>query len=210
MENKINNPELVGQMIPTLARSLSNHKSTTSIVPDLINMLFEKYPDGTLKYKYFVIPATGEEVRHETLDDFLEAHTPHGLQCSREDLKKWADYAPDRIKQHIQEELFEELDTHGTNQHSKVGGYNITSSKNQGMKRGTGEHYIIARLKRDNPEMAQKVLSGELSAHQASIKAGIRKEYIQVQRNPIKIVEKLRTALTDDELQEVRMLLCEL
>jgi uncharacterized protein (UPF0128 family) len=74
----------------------------------------------------------------------------------------------------------------------------------------SGQNYIIARLKRDNPEMAQKVLSGELSAHQASIKAGIRKEYIQMQRNPIKIVEKLRAALTKDELQEVRMLLCEL
>ena len=209
MDNKLNTPKLVGQMIPTLARSLSNHKSTTSIVPDLINMLFEKYPDGTLKYKYFVIPATGEEVRHETLDDFLEAHTPHGIQCSREDLKKWADYAPDRIKQHIQEELFEELDRHGTNRFSESRPYNIRS-KNQGLKYGTGEHYIISRLKRDNPELAQKVLAGELSPHQASIKTGIRKKYIQVQDNPAKLAEKLKATWSDEKLEELRILLYEL
>ena len=210
MENKINNPELVGQMIPTLARSLSNHKSTTSIVPDLINMLFEKYPDGTLKYKYFVIPATGEEVRHETLDDFLEAHTPHGLQCSREDLKKWADYAPDRIKKHIQEELFEELNPNGTNRHTNSRG-DIITPRNQGMKRGTtGEHYIISRLKRDNPELAQKVLAGELSPHQASIKTGIRKKYIQVQDNPAKLAEKLKSTWSNEKLEELRILLYEL
>lgn len=211
MDNKLNTPKLVGQMIPTLARSLSNHKSTTSIVPDLINMLFEKYPDGTLKYKYFVIPATGEEVRHETLDDFLEAHTPHGIQCSREDLKKWADYAPDRIKKHIQEELFEELNDNGTNQHSKVGAVNNRASKNQGMKYSTsGEHYIISRLKRDNPELAQKVLAGELSPHQASIKTGIRKKYIQVQDNPAKLAEKLKATWSDEKLEELRILLYEL
>jgi len=209
MENKISTPKLVGQMIPTLARSISEHKSNTSVVPDLINMLFEKYPDGTIKYKHFIIPHTGEEVRHETLDDFLAAHIPHGLQCTREDLRKWADYVPDRIKEEVRSELAGELNQHGGDRVSEQGVNNTL--KNQGMTRSTsGQNYIIARLKRDNPEMAQKVLSGELTAHQASIKAGIRKEYIQVQRNPIKIVEKLRKALTDDELQEVRMLLCEL
>lgn len=210
MENKINNPELVGQMIPTLARSISEHKSNTSVVPDLINMLFEKYPDGTIKYKHFIIPHTGEEVRHETLDDFLAAHIPHGLQCTREDLRKWAEYAKDRIKEEVRSELAGDLEQHGVNRHTNSRPVN-NMSRNQGMKYSTSaQNYIIARLKRDNPEMAQKVLSGELSAHQASIKAGFRKEYIQVQRNPIKIVEKLRTALTKDELQEVRMLLYEL
>jgi|GEM_PF-6485764 len=206
MENKISTPKLVGQMIPTLTRSISEHKSNTSVVPDLINMLFEKYPDGTIKYKHFIIPHTGEEVRHETLDDFLAAHIPHGLQCTREDLRKWADYVPDRIKEEVRSELAGDLGPQGRPEKPVINRFNA-----QVMKYSTsGQNYIIARLKRDNPEMAQKVLSGELSAHQASIKAGIRKEYIQMQRNPIKIVEKLRAALTKDELQEVRMLLCEL
>lgn len=199
MENKLSTPKLVGQMIPTLARSISQHKSNTSVVPDLINMLFEKYPDGTIKYKHFIIPHTGEEVRHETLDDFLAAHIPHGIQCSREDLRKWAEYVPDRIKAVVKDELYDEIGAQGRPEK----GDNITFN-NQGMKRGTsGEHYIISRLKRDNPEMAQKVLSGELSAHQASIKAGIRKEYIQVQATIPAIAAKVKKMFSPDQLQEL-------
>jgi len=206
MDNKLNTPKLVGQMIPTLARSLSNHKSTTSIVPDLINMLFEKYPDGTIKYKHFIIPHTGEEIRYDTLDDFLEAKTPIGLQCSREDLRKWVEYVPDRIKAVVKDELYDEIAAQGR----PIKGGNNTFN-NQGMTRSTsGEHYIISRLKRDNPELAQKVLAGELSPHQASIKTGIRKKYIQVQDNPAKLAEKLKATWSDEKLEELRILLYEL
>ena len=211
MENKIqiNNPRGVGRMVPTLARTLSSHKSSTSVVPELINLFFERYPDGTTKYKFFIHPETDEEIRYDTLDDFLEAKTPIGLQCTREDLRKWAEYAEDRIKQVVKDELNSKLNPNGTNQHSQGGVVN-NNPKNSYMKSSSSEAYIISRLKRDNPEMAQKVLSGELSAHQASIKAGIRKEYIQVQRNTAKIAEKLKAILSDEELEELRMLLYEL
>ena len=182
MDNKLNTPKLVGQMIPTLARSLSNHKSTTSIVPDLINMLFEKYPDGTIKFKHFIIPHTGE------------------------DLRKWVEYVPDRIKAVVKDELYDEIAAQGR----PIKGGNNTFN-NQGMTRSTsGEHYIISRLKRDNPELAQKVLAGELSPHQASIKTGIRKKYIQVQDNPAKLAEKLKATWSDEKLEELRILLYEL
>jgi len=211
MENKIqiNNPRGVGRMVPTLARTLSSHKSSTSVVPELINLFFERYPDGTTKYKFFIHPETDEEIRYDTLDDFLEAKTPIGLQCTREDLRKWAEYAEDRIKQVVKDELNGKLTEHGTNRHttSRVVNNNSTNSY---MKSSSSEAYIISRLKRDNPEMAQKVLSGELSAHQASIKTGIRKKYIQVQDNPAKLAEKLKATWSDEKLEELRILLYEL
>lgn len=208
MENKINNPRGVGRMVTTLARSISEHKSNTSVVPEIINLFFERYPDGTPKYKFFIHPETDEEIRHETLDDFLESKVPIGLQCSREDLRKWAEYVPDRIKAVVKDELYDPLIPNGGDRKSDQC-YNITL-KNEGMKRGTGEHYIISRLKRDNPEVAQKVLAGELSAHQASIKTGIRKKYIQVQDNPAKLAEKLKATWSDEKLEELRILLYEL
>ena len=203
MENKIqiNNPRGVGRMVPTLARTLSSHKSSTSVVPELINLFFERYPDGTTKYKFFIHPETDEEIRYDTLDDFLEAKTPIGLQCTREDLRKWADYAEDRIKQVVKDELNRKLNPNGTNQHSQVGVYNI-NPKNSYTK-GTSEAYIISRLKRDNPEMAQKVLSGELSANKAAIKTGIRKEYIQVQATIPAIAAKVKKMFSPDQLQEL-------
>ena len=208
MENKINNPRGVGRMVTTLARSISEHKSNTSVVPEIINLFFERYPDGTPKYKFFIHPETDEEIRHETLDDFLESKVPIGIQCSREDLRKWAEYVPDRIKAVVKDELYEEMAPSSTNQYSKSAVYNINN--NNSYTKGTSEAYIISRLKRDNPELAQKVLAGELSPHQASIKTGIRKKYIQVQDNPAKLAEKLKATWSDEKLEELRILLYEL
>lgn len=66
------------------------------------------------------------------------------------------------------------LTTHGTNQHG--GGDNVTSTPD----RGNSETYTLARLKRDNPDLAARVVNGELSAHKAAIQAGFRRPMIQV------------------------------
>jgi len=40
--------------------------------------------------------------------------------------------------------------------------------------------YIVARLKRDHPDLAQQVVDGRISPNKAAIQAGIRKPYIRV------------------------------
>ena len=60
----------------------------------------------------------------------------------------------------------EPLAKHGANQHTE-GRNNITSST-----RGDNPSYLTARLQRDAPDLAQKVLDGELSAHAAALEAG--------------------------------------
>ena len=59
---------------------------------------------------------------------------------------------------------------HGTNQHSDGGGSDTTSSEV-----GRGSNYLIARLKRDDPDLATEVVEGRMSAHAAAVKAGIKK-----------------------------------
>jgi hypothetical protein len=61
---------------------------------------------------------------------------------------------------------------HGVNQHSG-GGDNVTSS------RGNNPTYTLRRLKRDRPDLAEKVISGDLSANAAAIEAGFRKKPIK-------------------------------
>ncbi len=46
--------------------------------------------------------------------------------------------------------------------------------------RGTSAAYILARLKRDRPDLAEKVVSGEMSANAAAIEAGFRKKTFTV------------------------------
>jgi hypothetical protein len=53
---------------------------------------------------------------------------------------------------------------------------------------------IISRLKRDRPDLAEKVAAGELSANAAAIEAGFRKK--------ISFIDRIKN-LTDDELNKL-------
>jgi hypothetical protein len=53
--------------------------------------------------------------------------------------------------------------------------------------------YLLKRLKRDEPALAEKVVSGELSAHAAAVAAGIKKRLVQIEPTPdgfAKAIEK--------------------
>lgn len=58
------------------------------------------------------------------------------------------------------------LGKHGANQHAGSGSARY---------RNRGVAYVLARLQRDDPALAARVLDGELSAHAAAVLAGIRK-----------------------------------
>lgn len=51
-------------------------------------------------------------------------------------------------------------------------GDNVTSGEEE---RGNSPTYALRRLKRDRPDLAERVMSGELSANAAAIEAGFRK-----------------------------------
>ena len=56
-------------------------------------------------------------------------------------------------------------------------GDNITFREDQ---KGTSESYTVRRLKRDRPELAEKVIEGEMSANAAAIEAGFRTKTVSV------------------------------
>jgi hypothetical protein len=65
-----------------------------------------------------------------------------------------------------------------------------------------GSTYQLKRLKRDRPDLAEKVVRGELSAHAAAIEAGFRKRL-----TPFETVLKLIPKLTDDERDHIRSMI---
>jgi hypothetical protein len=67
---------------------------------------------------------------------------------------------------------------------------------------GTNPTYILKRLKRDRPDLADKVVRGELSAHAAAIEAGFRKRL-----TPFETITKLLPKLTADERRALRAML---
>lgn len=91
------------------------------------------------------------------------------------------------------------LARHGNNQHT--GGVDIiNSTKTPG---GTDPAYLVSRLKRDAPEIAERLADGEFrSVRAAAIEAGIVKVPTAFER-----VQKLLPKLTDAERQQLREML---
>lgn len=77
---------------------------------------------------------------------------------------------------------------------------NVCNTNNK----STDATYVCRRLLRDRPDLAEKVEAGELSAHAAAIKAGIRKDRsIYLTKSMTKLAAKLRKKLTSEECVEL-------
>jgi len=112
----------------------------------------------------------------------FEAFATHilwqGLESSIADLLLYCRRHPD-VAELIRREVGAAAE-HGANQHT-VGVDVINSSCGGG---GTSATYALRRLKRDRPELAEKVVAGKLSAHAAAIEAGFRRPTIAVPAEP--------------------------
>lgn len=64
---------------------------------------------------------------------------------------------------------------------------------------GTSPSYTLRRLKRDRPDLAEKVVAREMSAHAAAIEAGFRKP-----PSPLKVIQSAWSRASDDERRAIR------
>ena len=56
---------------------------------------------------------------------------------------------------------------------------------------GTSASHTLKRLKRDNPELAEQVVRGELSANAAAIQAGFRRPTLSIPNDPDRAAESI-------------------
>lgn len=70
-------------------------------------------------------------------------------------------------------------------------------------ERGNATDYTVARLRRDQPELAERVIKGELSANAAAIQAGFRIKTLSVPLDPERAAQALKRHFTRDELQRL-------
>ena len=145
-------------------------------------------------WREFVIDATKDEIKFDNFEEFVAAKPPVGLDASmrtlrnvcRDDAK--AISAIDAVCQR------KDGNPTGTNQHGTVDNINSSSEENMSEdfleslkdldnppekeKRptGTSQAGTIRRLRKDNPELHEKVMEGEMSANAAAIEAGWRKK----------------------------------
>lgn len=107
----------------------------------------------------------------------------------------------DAVRKELDAEI-EPLNPNGTNRHTvDKSRDSITTPRNV---EDRSSEYIIARLKRDNPELADKVISGKLTANRAAIEAGIRKERFTVPNHDMELAAKaLKSKLSGDQIEEL-------
>jgi len=74
------------------------------------------------------------------------------------------------------------------------GGRGNKASNNITSFRGTSQAYAIRRLKRDRPDLAEKVIRRELSANAAAIEAGFRKP-----PSPLKALQNAWSRASEDD-----------
>lgn len=71
---------------------------------------------------------------------------------------------------------------------------------------GRGTEYVVSRLKRDDPALAERVVNGEITANAAAKQAGIRKPRV-VLTSPESIAAALRKHLGPDDIARLIKLL---
>lgn len=128
-------------------------------------------------------------------DEYVRHPEPSGLGMLPDNVNKIIEAADDSSM------LGDILGKHGGDRRSAEArtdqGDNITLKE-----RGTSRDYIIARLERDRPDLAEKVIAGEMSARAAAIEAGFQKRSTPFEKI-LKLLDKLSPVDLDELENEI-------
>lgn len=124
------------------------------------NMLAE-----IIKERKWANKKNSEGKTFSSFEDFARQPLWDGLDCDLDDL-----LAICRKRQDVQRLIKKEIGAAPNHVGRGHRSDNITPN------RGTNPTYVLKRLKRDRPDLAEKVIAGLMSANAAAIKAGFRKK----------------------------------
>lgn len=171
------------------------HQAVSASAGDLVPALAEIIEDGA--WREFVHPMDGFK-HYDRFADFCSDTlriTAEAVEVllDRSSLKSTAE----KVRRLLREDI-QPIRRNGglTTDELENGCNNMTP-----IARGDSPEYAIARLKRDNPDLAQRVIDGELSAHAAALQAGIKRRRAQILvDNPDDAIRGLLKFFTAEQL----------
>jgi hypothetical protein len=173
-----------------------------SALPGLVRRLLDE--DA---WQEFDAPPPSGHTEYASFREFVEAPAPAGLGSRLGHLLALCGSDDDlrgRVQRLYDEEI-QPLAKHGGDRRPDGGqGNRITLT----MQRGDSRDYVIARLERDDPQLAQRVKRGEITATAASRLKGWKKPQITV-TSPESIARALRKHLGPDDLAALARLLAD-
>lgn len=140
-------------------------------------------------WRQYVTPL-GRVVAHSSFEAFVRAPRPDGLGTDVATLRKVcrdAPWARDLIDRATQRPPGRPADDE-------------TLDNVQGFPSGNSAEAALRRLRKHRPDLHERVLAGELSAHAAAVEAGFRSRRFSVSGDPEAAARILRRHLSDDEI----------
>jgi hypothetical protein len=185
--------------VSSLQHSLAEGAHGIDCVPKLIVRVIAEN-----LWREFYCEPMQSEVRHESFERYVTDNLPTGLGTTIRFLKNLCQddkEALNAIDEAIKRRPGNES---GVNQHTKDSKGNVDNIHDSNRPSGTSRDAAIRRLRKDRPDLLQKVIAGQLSAHAAAIEAGHRKK-----PTPAEVcIKSFRKA--DDRMQALRQIIDEI
>lgn len=143
---------------------------------------------------------------HESFRSFIETRRWKGLGSSKDALVAWVGQSDESIARDIERVWRDEVPTSGKHGGDRKSAVSNNQAGGTSLKEGYTADSILARLKRDNPDLAQRVIRGEITANAAARIMGWRKPRVLL-TSPESVARKLREFFTEEELNELKELL---
>lgn len=157
-----------------VSKLMNSARYTVSQYPELISSLLEIL-DNDL-WRSFVVPV-GREMKFHSFALFLE----YVNTDPKELLAVLAAHDEQELAARVRSELGGELAEQGKWERD------ITKLGDTKLGVENDATYLVSRLKRDEPELAEQVLTGKISANAAAVQAGIRHAYIRVRADDVQL-----------------------
>ncbi|WP_412540085.1 hypothetical protein R8Z50_30350 [Longispora sp. K20-0274] len=195
------NRQHAGDVVASASSALA---SGTASFDTLTALLARLFVEGL--WRDFITPlGEARQYSDEQLYEFIEAKPLKGLGATYEIIFRYADQSTrDKL-----DELHEKIGREASVSDHAV---DIVNSMINAPARPTGnsEAQALRRLRNDRPDIHERVMAGEMSAHAGMIEAGFRKRKISVPKDdPPLIANALRRHLSPEIRAEVARLLLE-
>lgn len=145
----------------------------------------------------------GMPVEHDSFRSFVETPRWRGLGTSKTALVGWVREQDPEAADAVERAWRGEVPA--ARKHGEIGNGRSRDGVPNSTEANTAD-YLLARLKRDRPDLAEQVVAGEKSPNAAAIEAGFRPRQIKV-TSPESVCQRLASVWTAEQLTHASQLL---
>jgi len=202
--------EILKKVRDNLLARFEDYNHEWESIPDTISWLYRN-PEIWSKFDF-----PGMQVQNfETFWDFVEAPRPAGLNTTKEIIiaicgpNKNGFYPTDKEGNVVLDILMPERTSgKGTKSDAgKKGGRGNKANGNTNSFTENNKHYKLNRLKRERPDIARRVIDGEISANRGYIEAGFALKKVTVPVSVDGYLKSIKKNLSVEDLEKLKDLL---